>query len=436
MLRTTAPMFLACLLAQAGLADDWPQWLGPQRDGVWRETGIIERFPADGPRVKWRVPIAGGYAGPAVAAGRVYVMDFETAGDRTGSPNDRQTLQGRERILCFSSADGKLLWKHEYDCSYNISYPAGPRATPTVEGGRVYALGAEGNLTCLDAGDGSVVWSRNFQLDFGAETPFWGHCGHPLVVGDLLICMVGGEGSVAVAFDKQTGKEVWRALSAPEPGYCPPTLIEAGGQPQLLIWHSTSLNSLDPRTGKVYWSEPLECNYKMSIVAPRQQGDLLFAGGIVNQSVLLRLDRNRPAAEVVWRGAKDKGLGPVHSSPIMDGEWMYGVDRQGELRCVRLSDGEHQWSTFAPTTGGDRANSATAFLVKNGSRYFLFSETGDLVIARLTPQAYEEISRAPILEPTSLAFGRPVVWSHPAFAERCVFARNDKELVCVSLAAE
>ena len=115
-------------------ADDWPQWLGTQRDSVWRETGILEKFPGSGPAVKWRVPLAGGYAGPAVAAGRVLVTDYLTGGDKTPDPSTRNKLQGQERVLCFSAADGQLLWKHAYDCAYEISFPAGPRATPTVDG--------------------------------------------------------------------------------------------------------------------------------------------------------------------------------------------------------------------------------------------------------------------------------------------------------------
>jgi outer membrane protein assembly factor BamB len=432
-------MLLACLLlsclASAGRADDWPQWLGPQRDSVWRETGILKTFPPSGPQVKWRVAIDGGYAGPAVADGRVFVMDFVSKGDRSPSPNARSELAGTERVLCFAEEDGRLLWTHAYDCTYNVSYPAGPRATPTVDGDHVYTLGTEGDLYCLRVKDGSVVWSRDFNQDFQAETPYWGYCGHPLVAGDKLFCIVGGPGSIAVAFDKMTGKEVWRSLSAKEQGYCAPTLIEAAGQPQLLIWHAESLNSLDPRTGKPYWSVPLECNYNMSIATPRKSGNYLFAGGIVNQSAMLKLGAEKPSAEVLWRGQNNVGIGPVHSVPFLEEDYLYGVDRQGELRCVRMSDGAHLWSTYAPTTGGDRANSGTAFLVKNGDRYFLFSETGDLVIARLTPQAYEEVSRAHLLDPTTPAFGRDVVWSHPAFANRCVFARNDKELVCVSLAA-
>ena len=130
---------------------------------MWREDGIIDSIPAGGLKVKWRVPIAGGYAGPAVADQRVYVMDYVTEGDQTPSPDKRNVLQGTERLLCLNAESGELLWKHEYDCAYEISYPAGPRATPTVHGNRVYTLGAEGDLYCLNAESGQVIWSRNFK---------------------------------------------------------------------------------------------------------------------------------------------------------------------------------------------------------------------------------------------------------------------------------
>ncbi|MCY2989993.1 MAG: PQQ-like beta-propeller repeat protein [Planctomycetota bacterium] len=427
----------ALVASSACRADDWPQWLGTQRDSVWRETGILEKFPASGPAVKWRVPLAGGYAGPAVADGRVLVTDYLASGDKTPDPSTRNKLQGQERVLCFSAADGKLLWKHTYACAYEISFPAGPRATPTVDGERVYALGAEGDLWCLKTHDGSVVWSRNFSRDYQATTPIWGFCGHPLVDGDRLFCVVGGPGSIAVAFDKHTGRELWRALSAKEQGYCPPTMIEAGGKRQLVIWDAEAINGLDPETGRVYWSVPLDANYAMGIATPRQLGQYLFAGGIVNKSVLLQLGSAQPTAEVVWRGERGKGIGPVMVTPFLEDGYLYGVDGKGELRCVKLATGEQLWTTYAATTNGDRGvHSACAFLVKHGNRFFLANEQGDLIIARLTPEKYQELGRAHILKPTGVAFGRSVWWSHPAFAQRCVFARNDKELVCISLAAD
>jgi outer membrane protein assembly factor BamB len=425
----------AALSGAAARADDWPQWMGPTRDGVWRETGIVDKFPAGGPKVKWRVPVAGGYAGPAVAAGRVYVFDYVTTSDTKGDPNQRSAIDGTERVQCFDAADGKRLWGHKYACPYRISYPAGPRCTPTVAGGKVYTLGAEGNLHCLDAATGSVVWKRALKDDYKIAAPMWGFTGHPLVDGQKLICLVGGDGTTAVAFDKDTGKELWRNLSSKEPGYCPPNIIEAGGTRQLIFWTAEAVYGLDPETGKKYWSVDLEPQYGMAIMSPRQAGDYLYAGGIGWVGALMKLAPDKPAAEVVWRGKKDTAVYPVNSTPIVVGDTLYGVDQPGQLRAVKVLTGERLWETTAPTTGSKPISSGTGFLVRNGDWFFIFGETGDLVLAKLSPQGYEEISRAKLLQPTNEAFGRPVVWSHPAFANKCVYARNDKELVCASLAA-
>jgi len=443
MTRHWKPKFFAALwllnsLVGSAAGDDWPQWLGPNRDDVWKETGIVEKFPAGGPKILWRTPIGGGYAGPAVAGGKVFVTDFVKAtGEVKNDPMVRAELAGKERVLCLRASDGKELWRHEYDCPYKISYPAGPRATPTVAGGKVYTLGAEGNLFCLDIESGKPLWSKDLKQEYKIDAPYWGFCGHPLVDGKKLICLVGGPGSVAVAFDKDTGQELWRALSASEPGYCPPTMIEAGGKRQLLIWHADGLNSLNPETGEVYWSDPLKPAYGMSITAPQKSGDYLYASGIGKCAALYKLSRDKPAADVVWVAKPNMGVFCGNSTPQIDGETIYGNDCEvGSLRAVRLGTGERLWETFKPTTGGERREShGTAFLTKNGDRYFLFGETGDLIIARLSPDKYEEISRAHLLEPTNEAFGRPVVWSHPAYANKCVFVRNDKEIVCASLAA-
>jgi outer membrane protein assembly factor BamB len=435
--RILLPLAALLFAVAAARADDWPQWMGPTRDDVWHETGIAEKFPPGGPIVKWTAPIGAGYAGPAVAGGKVYVLDRVLAEGVSNPDNQFSTnpVNGKERVLCLDEADGKQIWKHEYDCTYRISYASGPRCTPTVAGGKAYTVGAMGNLFCLDAGKGTVLWSKDFKKDYGAKTPMWGFTSHPLVDGNKLFCVVGGEGSVAVAFDKDTGKELWRALSAKEQGYCPPTLIEAGGKRQLLIWDAEKLNSLDPETGKVYWSVPLAPDNSMSIMAPRKSGDYLFASGVRATAVLLKLAADKPAATEVWRGEPKTALYSVNSTPFIDGDVMYGVDMTGELRAVKLSTGERLWQTYAPVAGGDRpTQTGTAFLVKNGDRYFIFNEKGELIIAKLSPKGYEEVSRAHLLDPTSTAWGRTLIWSHPAFADKCVFARNDREIVCASLA--
>jgi outer membrane protein assembly factor BamB len=435
-------MVLGCA---AGLrADDWPQWLGPERDSVWRETGIVSSFPASGPPVVWRAPIGSGYSGPAVAQGRVYVLDhqFAKASDTPADPLARGSIPGAEGILCLNAADGSVLWRHQYDCPYTVSYPAGPRTTPLVSEGKVFSLGAEGNLFCLDAATGSVLWSRDFKADYKIKTPMWGFAGNPLLDGNKLICLAGGSHSTVVALDKNTGREIWRALSAKEPGYCSPVIFQAGGVRQLILWHPESVNSLNPETGQVYWSlkssQPVQAG--MTIPTPRKMDDLLFLTCFYNGSWMLRLDASNPGAATVWQSQRvsEKNTDALHSTlstPFLQDGYIYGVCSYGQLRCLKAATGERVWETLSATTAdGQETRWANAFIVKNQDRFFLFNEMGDLIIARLTPKGYQEISRAHIIEPVNRDAGRPVVWSHPAFADRRIYARNDNEIICVDLA--
>jgi outer membrane protein assembly factor BamB len=434
-------LLLSLVLAPAASADDWPQWMGPNRDAVWAETGIVDHLPPDGPKVLWRAVVGVGYAGPAVAGNRVFVADYLTS-DSVKNRGDfnRAAVTGTERVLCFSVDKGELLWKHEYSCRYTISHPSGPRCTPTVRDGKVYALGAMGALFCLDVAKGTVLWSKDFPKDFGVKTPLYGFCGHPLIDGKKLLCILGGDGATAMAFDKDTGKELWRSLSSKETGYSPPTLIEAGGVRQLLIWTGDALNGLDPETGKPYWTVPLPQWQGMAIMAPRKDGDYLFVGAVFGTAVGLKLAPDRPAVTEAWRGPRNmKGLGlyPMNMTPFAEGGVVYGVDQPGQLRAMKIATGEQLWESWLPVTGKAKSGAVlcgTAFVVKNGDRFFLFNEKGELLIARLSPQGYEEMSRAKLLEPTGFYGSRDVLWSHPAFANRCLYARNDKELICVSLA--
>jgi outer membrane protein assembly factor BamB len=438
-MRLSLPCAIAAFLCvtTAVRADDWPQWLGPQRASIWSEKGIIDSFPKNGLKAKWRQPVGFGYAGPAVGKGRVFVADFvKQEGKITNNPGKRDVLIGMERVLCFDAKNGDLLWKHEDKRSYALSFPAGPRCTPTVDGNRVYALGAEGNLLCLNALNGDVVWQKDFKKEYGAKTPIWGFAAHPLVYGEMVYCIVGGKDSVAVAFDKHNGKEVWHKLSAAEQGYCPPTLIEHAGKFQLLIWHPEAINSLDPKTGDVHWSVALKPDYAMSITAPRKLGDLLFVSGYQHEALLLKLENGKPAT--VWTGKPKTAVYCDNSTPFLEDGVIFGVDgNAGALVAASLKDGKRLWQTRKPINDNpDNVLHGTAFLVKHQDRFVLFSETGDLIFAKLSPEKYEEISRCHILDPTNSAFGRKVVWSHPAFAEKCCFARNDEELVCVNLAAQ
>ncbi len=435
---------LALALALTPLAaDDWPHWQGPRRDGVWRETGIVEKFPVDGPPVLWRAPVAAGYSSPAVAADRVFLTDrpeSQTRGNPTGATN-RAAEAGRERVLCLDARDGRLLWTHDYDAPYVISYPSGPRASPAVAGDRVYALGAEGDLHCLDVATGRVAWARNFKRDYGVETQTWGYASPPLVEGDRVFCLVGGAGHTVVAFDRHNGKELWRALQAKEAGYAPMTLLDAGGRRQLIVWDAENINGLDPATGAVFWSVPFKTKMAHAIGTPRAHDGHLFISAFFDGSLLLRLDPAAPRVSEIWRlkgpsETRPEGLHSLMGTPWLEAGHIYGVCSFGQLRALRLADGERLWETLAPTTpAGKPARWTTAFIVKHADRHFLYNETGDLIIARLTPQGYDEIARAHLLEPTNKAGARPVTWSHPAFADGSIFVRNDRELIRVDLRA-
>lgn len=418
-------------------ADDWPQWMGPNRDAVWRETGIVKEFPADGLPVKWRVPVKHGYSGPAVAGGRVFVMDYAiTSGEIANNPGGVTKLQGHERVLCLDASSGEEIWKHEYAQPYAISYAAGPRCTPTVDRGKVYALGAEGHLSCLDAASGELVWQKSLTEAYDTKTPIWGYASHPLVDGDLVYTIAGGEGSVCVALNRNTGEEVWTALSAADPGYGTPTMITHAGVKQLLIWHPESLNALNPKSGALLWSLPLKPGFSMSIMGPRKLGNYLYASAIGNISAMMQLDDAKPGAKFVWKGKAKTSVFSSNATPFLEDGMIYGSDVEtGALIGATMEDGTRLWQTTKPTDGSPRrSRHATAFLVKHQDRFFIFNELGDLILAKLSRDGYNEIGRFHVLDPTNEAFGRPVVWSHPAYAGKSLLARNDKEIVCVDLA--
>ena len=425
------------LMSTGVFAADWPQWMGPNRDNVWREDGVLDAFPGGGPEVVWRVPVAGGYSGPAVSDGRVYVTDYVTKeNSKIANSQRQQQYSGTERILCLDEATGKQIWKHEYPVHYQMSYPAGPRCVPSIHQEKVYTLGAEGDLFCLDAKTGRVLWSKAFPKDYQAKTPLWGFAAHPLIDGEKLICVVGGREAHAVAFHTETGKEIWRALKTREPGYVPPTIIEAGGVRQLILFHPSAVASLDPATGKPYWSLPYEATNGAAIMTPVHAGNLLFAGSYSNKNMLIQLDNDRPAAKSLWRDRPNAAIAPVNVQPFFADGTLYGFDQNGLLYGVEMATGKRLWQTGEPTRITRPTNSATAFIVKNGGRYWMFNELGELLITKLSPQGYEEIDRVKVIEPTNVAVGRDVVWCPPAWANRRVYLRNDKECLCLDLSAD
>ncbi len=425
-------LLLLVVTSATVVADSWPQWMGPGRDNVWRESGIAKKFPDGGPKVLWRTQIAGGFAGPAVADGKVFVTDYVTSDNAKVANFDRKEFTGTERVLCLDESSGKVLWQHEYSVSYTISYPSGPRCTPNVDGDRVYTLGAEGHLFCFEILSGDVVWQKNLKKDYGAKTPLWGYAAHPLIDGDKLLTLAGGTGSHAVALNKLTGAEVWRTGTSPEQGYSPPTIIKHAGVRQLLLLRPDAVTSVDPESGTEYWSVPYKASSGSMIMSPVVAGEYVYVAGFNKQSVMIRMASDKPAAAEIWRGKKNI-ICPVNVQPFLVDDVLYGFDQKGVMRGIRIPDGERLWET-TDVLGRRPADSATAFIVKHEDRFWLFNELGELIIARLSPQGFEEIDRAKVIEPSNVAYGRDVVWSMPAFASKHAYIRNDDEIICVDLA--
>ena len=419
-------------VSERSVAEDWPNWMGPNRDNVWNIAKPPQSLPSGSLKAKWTAPVAGGYSGPAVVGNRIYVTDLVTKADAKVDNFGRKSFDGTERVLCFDANTGKAIWKHEYNVTYAISYPAGPRCTPVVDGGNVYTLGAEGDLFCLEAQTGKVVWSRKLKDDYKTNSALWGFAAHPLIDGDNLITLAGGDGSHTVCLNKKTGKEMWRFGTAPEQGYSPPSIITAGGVRQLILPNPTAINSVDPATGKLYWTLPYDASNGSVIMVPIQVGKYLFVAGYSDKNLLIELDATSPKAKEVWRNVAKKALSPVNVQPMAIGDVVYGMDQSGEMIAFKIDTGERLWETSKPI-GRRPVGSGTAFLVRSGDLFYLFNELGELVVAKMNPQGYEEISREKIIEQTNNAFGREVVWCPPAFANGCIYVRNDEKLICVPL---
>ena len=423
--------FWFCLVLQS--PQDWTQWRGNDRDGTWKETGLVTEFDESTLQPRWSQPVSAGYSGPTVAEGRVYLMDRRTE-------NDQQT----ERVLCFDAERGDPLWQHEYQADYaNVGYGAGPRASVTIEDGIAYSLGTMGHACCLDAETGDVVWQRDLNKDYQiSETrrmPIWGISGSPLIYRDRVILHIGGaDGACIVALDKQTGKEIWRALDD-RAQYSSPLLVKQNGKDVLVCWTGDSVAGINPDNGDVFWRFPFEpSRMPIGVATPVVHGNRLFFTSFYDGALMLEMDSPEMSVSEVWRASgpnerRTKALHSIISTPLWLGDYIYGVDSYGELRCLAASDGKRIWEDQSAVP---KSRWSTIHFVQNQDLTWMFNERGELILGKLSPEGFDEISRAKIIEPTTeqLRQRNGVCWSHPAFADRCIFVRNDEELKCIPLA--
>lgn len=411
-------------------ASDWPQWRGPNRDGSWDEAGIIKKFDSTTLKPEWSTPVGAGYSGPTVSEGRVYLTSRIEEPDQV------------EQIHCIDEKTGKEIWKYVYPCEYiELGYPLGPRGAVSIFDGKVYALGAMGHFHCLDAATGEVIWKRELAVDYKVGKLIWGIATSPLVDKQNVYLIIGGEPDAAVvALDKDYGIEVWRSLDGLG-SYSSPRFIEQAGQRFLLVWSGNWFAALNPKTGNPAWKLPFE-RAKMVINASDPVVDYLsnriFFSSFYDGSYVIQLDSKYTDAEIVWnrRGRSEihtDALQGIISSAFIRGNHVYGLDSYGELRCLDIHTGDRVWSD---QTLLDKGRWATAFFVQNGDKTWILTELGELVIARLSPNGFERISSTQIIKPTTHLPRRNtnILWSHPAYANKHIFVRNDHELICASLA--
>ena len=378
---------------------DWPQWRGPNRDGISSETGFLKSWPKEGPKVLWRIPFGEGYSGISIAQGKIYTMFAE--GDD-------------EFVICLDTSDGKEIWRFRSGAKFTEQRGDGPRSMPTVHGDSVFALGAAGTLYALNARNGTKLWAHNFVEEFNSTIPTWGFSSSPLIEGNLLIVEVGGKDEKAIgAFDKRSGDVVW-TNHTDEVGYSSPIPIDFGGVRQIIFLTSKTLLSLAPEDGQIYWKYPWPegINIATPIFIP---DDKIFISASYDKgAVLLRMIADEDEIEIkeVW---KSRVMKNHFNSSVLQGNYLYGFDN-AILTCIEVNTGEEQWR--------QRGFGKGSLLLAEGYLIIL-GEGGKLALAEAAPSEYKEKALFQLFDDKC--------WTVPTLAGGKLYLRNQKEMVCLDL---
>lgn len=398
------------ILASWTWAEDWPRWRGVRGDGTWHGPKLPDQWPAQGLRKKWSRPIGGGYAGIAVVAGRVFMMD-RIPGRQPEAPE----TDGLERILCLDAETGTQLWCHSYVTQYGDlgGYANGPRAMPTVHEGRVYTLGAVGQVCCLDTNDGKLLWAKDMVKEFQAKVPIWGYAASPVIDGERVLIHVGAEpNGCLMALDRLSGQEIWRSGSDPA-GYCTPLVIDTPSGRQIILWTPEHIHGLESSTGKALWRVPYKVTNGVAIATPIFQEGMIFVSGYWEGSKWIALGAGPTDAKLV---REERRLCGLMAQPLYRAGHVYLLDKKSGLVCFELKTGQRIWEDHRLTAKG-RNPHASIVWTGEGDRVVLLNAEGELILARLNPQGYQEQSRTKLL--------KQAVWGHPAFAGNCIYVRSD-----------
>ena len=395
--------------AQGEASGEWPQLLGPQRNGLSTETGLLDRWPTDGPKEIWRVPGGVGMSGLAISRGRMLTL-----------------VQREEKqwLIALDAKSGESVWQTPLAPEYRNAMGNGPRATPTISGDQVFVFTGEGILSAHNLGDGKQRWSHNVVKELSGKEAEYGMACSPLVVGEQVIVTAGAPKGTLVAFEAKSGKQLWTAGSDPA-GYSSPALLKVGGRSQIVVFTGNSALGVDPTTGAVLWRYPFKTNYECNIATPLEiNGNIFLSSGENHGSVLLALkpDGDKFTLSEVWDsfGPKSVLRNEWQTSMLIDG-FLYGLDNVGgagpitHLTCIDAATGARKWQ---------EARFGKGNLIAADGKLFITTMTGELVVARATSDRFDELGRATVLGSTRQA---------PALSNGRLFLRDDKDIVCLDV---
>lgn len=394
-IASTIASFALSLVAVT--AADWPNFRGPNHDGISKETGWTTEWPADGPKVLWKAKVGMGFSAVTVANGKAFTQ---------GNTKDEDT------IFCFDANNGTALWKHTYAAPLDPKYyEGGTSATPTVDGDRVYTISKRGIIHCLGAADGKVIWTKNLQEELGAKIPEWGFAGSFFIEGDLAILNVGSAGT---ALDKKTGNVIWTS-GKEESGYSTPIPYDAGGERAVMFAIKQDVIAVKIKDGKELWRFPWKTQYDVNAANPILSGSKVFISSGYNRGGgVFDISQNPPAK--VW---ENKNMRNHMASSVLWQGHLYGVD-ENQLRCVVFDTGEVKWT--------DKVSGKGSLIIADG-KLVVLSERGELIVANPSPEGFKPITRAQVVG------GK--CWAAPTLANGKIYVRTGPgDVVCVDVSGK
>ena len=392
---------------QAG--DDWPQFLGPNRNGISAATGLLDSWPDGGPKEIWRVKGGVGMSGIAIADGHLCTL---------------VQRDGQQWLVALDPASGKQHWQTSIAPEYKNAQGDGPRATPTIAGQRVYVYTGQGILTCVNINNGSQVWSHDAVSELGGKIAEYGMASSPLIVANLVVVSAGAPKACLAAYNANSGQRVWTGGDDPG-GYSSPALLKIGGREQIVAFTGASAIGLAPDSGEVLWRYPYETEYYCNTASPiAVDGNVLLSSGENHGSVLLKLKSNGQKFDVeeVWSSQGTRSvLRSEWQTPVLLENKLYGLDNAGSagpitnLTCLDAGTGKQLWQQ--PRFG--KSN-----MIAADGKLFFTSMAGELIVVRASPKGFEEIGRKQVSGPTRQA---------PALVDGRLYLRDDKEIICLDV---